>query len=68
MPPVDSSAIDFVRYEPALAELTITFNSGKRYVYFGIPRGVSDALLAAPSIGAYFNAHIRDRYRFRRIE
>lgn len=68
MPPVDSSAIDFVRYEPVTAELTITFNSGKRYIYFGVPRAVSDALLAAPSIGAYFNTHIRDRYRFRRIE
>jgi KTSC domain len=68
MPHVESSAIAFVHYEPATAELTITFNSGKRYVYFAVPRGVSDALLAAPSVGAYFNAHIRDRYRFRRIE
>jgi hypothetical protein len=68
MPYVESSAIDFVRYEPVTAELTVTFNSGKRYVYFEVPRGVSDALLAAPSIGVYFNAHIRDTYRFRRIE
>ncbi len=68
MPVVDSSAIDFVHYEPATAELTITFNSGKRYVYFAVPRGVSDALIAAPSVGAHFNAHIRDHYRFRRIE
>lgn len=68
MPLVESSAIDFIRYEPVTAELTITFNSGKRYVYFAAPRGVSDALIAAPSIGAYFNAHIRGHYRFRRIE
>ena len=68
MPLVESSVIDFVRYEPATAELTITFNSGNRYVYFAVPRGVSDALIAAPSVGAYFNAHIRDQYRYRRIE
>ena len=68
MPLVESSAIDFVHYEPVTAELTITFNSGKRYVYFAVPRGVSNALIAAPSIGAYFNAHIRDRYRYRRVE
>jgi hypothetical protein len=64
MPPVESSAID---YEPATAELTVTFNSGNRYAYFAVPRDVSEALIAAPSIGVYFNAHIRDHYRFRRI-
>jgi hypothetical protein len=68
MPLVESSVIDFVHYEPATAELTVTFNSGKRYVYFAVPRGVSDALIAASSVGVYFNAHIRDRYRYRRIE
>ena len=68
MPLVESSAINFVQYEPVTAELTVTFNSGRRYVYFAVPRGVSDALIAAPSVGAYFNAHIRDRYRFHRVE
>lgn len=68
MPHISSSVIEAVHYEPATAELTITFNSGKRYVYFAVPRGISDALTAAPSVGAYFNAHIRDRYRYRRIE
>jgi KTSC domain len=67
MPHVDSSVIEAVHYEPATAELTITFHSGRRYVYFAVPRGVSDALLAAPSIGGYFNAHIRDHFRYRRI-
>lgn len=67
MPHVESSVIEAVHYEAATAELTITFNSGRRYVYFAVPRRVSDALIAAPSVGIYFNAHIRDRYRYRRI-
>jgi hypothetical protein len=67
MPYVESSAIDHVHYEPVTAELTVSFNTGRRYVYFGVPRGINEAMLAAPSVGAFFNAFIRDRYSFRRL-
>jgi hypothetical protein len=67
MPYIESSAIDHIHYEAVTAELTVTFNSGRRYVYFGVPRKESEALIAAPSVGAYFNAHIRDNYRYRRL-
>ncbi len=61
-----SSAVSFVYYDEVAAELHVEFTSGRTYVYFGIPRRVYDALVRAPSIGAYFNDHIRDAYRFRR--
>ena len=66
MPYVDSSAVSFIYYDEVAAELHVEFTSGRAYVYFGVPRSVYEALLAAPSVGAHFNEHIRDRYRYRR--
>jgi hypothetical protein len=66
VPYVDSSAVSFLYYDEVAAELHVAFTGGRSYVYYGVPRRVYDGLLAAPSVGAYFNAQIRDRYRFRR--
>ncbi len=66
MPYIQSSAVSFVYYDEVAAELHVEFTTGKTYVYFGVPRQVYDDLLAAPSVGAYFNAYIRDSYRYRR--
>jgi len=66
VPFVESSVMSFVHYDEVAAELHVLFNSGKAYVYYGVPRKVYDALMKAPSAGAYFNARIRDRYRYRR--
>lgn len=63
---VSSSAIDDVAYDRATATLTIRFTSGERYHYRDVPPDVAAGLLAAPSHGRYFQAHIRDRYRHRR--
>jgi hypothetical protein len=40
---------------------------GAAYVYDGVTQEDYDALMAAPSKGAWFNAHIRDRYPFREV-
>lgn len=66
MPHVESSVISFVHYDEAAAELHVLFTTGKAYVYFGVPSRVYDALLEAPSIGSFFNAQIRNAYRYRR--
>ena len=66
MPYVESSAVSFVYYDEVAAELHVEFTSGRTYVYFGVPRRVYDDLIKAPSIGAYFNDHIKDTYRYRR--
>lgn len=66
MPHVDSSAIDFIHYDEAEAELHVTFTSGKTYVYYAVPRKIFDEFIAAPSKGIFFNAEIRGRYRYRR--
>ena len=60
-----SSVIRHMIYQPDLEELEIWFVSGRRYVYFGVPEPVYLALRDAPSLGEFFNAHIRDRYAYR---
>jgi hypothetical protein len=66
LPHVESSAVNFVYYDEVAAELHVVFTSGRAYVYYGVPRRVYDRMLAAASAGVFFNANIRDRYRYRR--
>ena len=63
---VDSSVISMIHYDETAAELHITFASGRIYVYYAVPRKVFEHFLLAPSKGVFFNAHIRNHYRYRR--
>jgi hypothetical protein len=65
--PVESSVIRSVGYEPTTAILEIEFQTDRKYRYFAVPRSVYQALMDAPSAGAYFNQHIRDRYPDERV-
>jgi len=62
-----STAIRNLIYEPAKRELSVTFVSGRRYVYAEVPSDVFDAFKTAASRGAFFNHRIRDRYAFREV-
>jgi hypothetical protein len=64
--PVASSCISSVAYS-ADDSLDIEFSSGAIYRYFAVPRSVLEALLAAPSKGAYVNKFIRDRFQHARL-
>jgi hypothetical protein len=65
MPYVTSSVIARVEYDPDAAELQVWFHAkGGPYAYRRVPEELYEALLAAPSIGGFFNAEIRDRYEF----
>jgi hypothetical protein len=61
-----SSVIHSFDYDPSARELTITFVSGKVYVYLDVPPMIHSALERASSRGAFFNSFIRDRYAFER--
>lgn len=63
----DSTCIESVGYEPLARELRVRFNTGRTCVYHGVARPVYEELLAAGSLGAYFNRHIRDQYPHERI-
>jgi hypothetical protein len=68
MPYVQSSAIESLAYDQAGHHLRATFRgSGRTYEYDEVPQELYDALIFADSIGAFFNAHIRDRFAYREV-
>jgi len=62
-----STVIRNYSYDAQASELTITFVTGRRYVYDDVPQDVADGFKAAFSRGTFFNQHIRDRYGYREI-
>jgi hypothetical protein len=64
---VDSSVIAAVGYDRATEVLEVEFHSGKVYIYLDVPPEEHRALLAADSIGRYFNQEIRTSYSTARI-
>jgi hypothetical protein len=64
MPIVESTAIERVEYDEFMRQLVITFTGGSIYTYYDVPRTVYAGLLGAGSKGTYFNACIKDHYRF----
>ena len=68
MPVLDSAALAAVWYDQNRRALRATFRESERtYVYDGVPPEEYAALMQAGSRGAYFNAHIRDRYPFHEV-
>lgn len=59
---VSSSCIAEVGYDPTDQTLAVCFHSHKEYRYVGVPHETYQALLAASSIGRYFNAEVRNAY------
>lgn len=66
MPDVQSSVIRAVDHDGE-SRLFVTFTSGQAYVYDGVPRGLYERLLSAPSKGTFFNDEIRDAFPFWRV-
>ena len=60
---VESSVIRSIGYDPVTAVLHVEFRSGRAYRYLNVPSEQHAALMAAESIGRYFNQEIRPRYR-----
>jgi KTSC domain-containing protein len=63
-----STAIRFISYDAGSSRLSITFITGRRYIYENVPEGVYQAFLTAPSRGQYFNFEIRDRYDYHEVK
>ncbi len=61
-----STVIRSFHYHAAERRLEILFQTGRRYSYFDVPPDVSEAMRDAFSKGEFFNAHIRDKFRFSR--
>lgn len=63
--PVSSESLREVGYEDGTLE--VEFTTGTVYRYFDVPERVYDELMAAASKGTFFNAQIRDRFRYARV-
>lgn len=60
--PVASTVIRSLGYDPATKALEVEFHTGRLYEYTPVPPEEVHALLTAPSLGSWFNRHIRSRY------
>lgn len=56
---VISSAINSASYDTQNGTLTIEFSRGARYDYPNVPAEHYQGLIHAPSVGKYFNQHIK---------
>ena len=56
-----------IAYDEIGEVLQLEFCSRAIYHYLGVPAGVHEALLEAPSKGSYFNRAIRGRFPYRRL-
>ena len=63
--PVNSSSVRSVGWSDGTLELE--YVNGYIYQYFDVPQPKYAALLAAVSIGAYVNNHIKPYYEFREL-
>lgn len=57
-----SNVIKSFDYEEKTQTLRVEFNNGSVYKYHDVPDRVYGELKIAPSVGQYFNTHIREKY------
>jgi len=62
---VSSSNLEAVDYDAD--GLLVAFRNGSLYRYYNVPHEKFTGLLNAGSKGGYLAAHIKGRYRYRRI-
>lgn len=59
--PVDSSSIKAIGHEKNV--LSVEFKTGAVYHYQNVPPSIAQKLMEAESVGGYFAANIRDRFK-----
>ena len=65
--PVNSRNLASVGYEQASMTLEVEFLDGRVYQYFDVPEFEYRNLMQADSHGTYFNASIRNTYRYTQL-
>jgi KTSC domain len=60
-----STVIRSYRYDPQRRELSIVFQTNRRYIYSDVPEETYAEMKAAFSKGEFFNRHIRDKFDFK---
>lgn len=63
---VSSSNVAALAYDEQAEALWVEFKAGNRYQYFEVPLNIYEECLRASSVGQYFNANIKNRFRYAR--
>lgn len=63
-----SAVLKAVGYDPQRRVLRVRFPNGRLYDYLDVEPKRWAEMMAAESRGAFFNRHIRDEHRFRRLD
>lgn len=63
-----SSVIKYFSYDAATETLKILFVTDMVYLYKNVPEKIYKMLKASGSKGRYFNRHIKDKYKFQKLE
>lgn len=63
----ESSMITSTGYHPHTETLELVFCNGGIYEYYQITDDIYQELVNAPSVGEYFNTHIRLKYPYRKV-
>lgn len=62
-----STAIRLISYDDTTQRLSVTFVTGRSYIYENVPEQIHRDFLMAESKGRYFNENIRDLYDYREL-
>lgn len=65
---VDSTTVRGIGYATEAQTLEVEFTSGRVYQYFDVPPEIYRAFAGASSKGSYFNAEIKNVYRFSEVK
>lgn len=64
---VNSSEFRSIGYDLSTSTLEAEYQSREVYCYFGVPARLVLEMLEAESIGRFFNARIRPKFRFKKV-
>jgi hypothetical protein len=65
--PVSSSNLVSVGYNPDSETLEVEFKNTGVYEYYNVPQFMYERLMQAGSVGAFFNAEIKNNYAFSKV-
>ncbi|MEH3115674.1 KTSC domain-containing protein [Pedobacter terrae] len=63
-----SSVIKYFSYDEVTKTLKIIFVTNMVYLYKNVPEKIYKMFKASGSKGRYFNNHIKDKFKFQKIE
>lgn len=66
--PVGSSSVAEIGYDSTDQVLEVLFLNGGVYQYHGVPLSTYAELIAAESVGAYFNRRIKNVFRVTKLK